>query len=256
MNRALIGSTGFVGSNLLRQAPFDAWYHSRNIERIAGREFDWLVCAGAPAEKWRANQDPESDRANLERLKQAIANVWARRAILISTVDVYPRPCEVDEESPFDPAAATPYGYHRYQLEGFFRARFDTLVVRLPGLFGPGLKKNVVFDLLHGNALQHVHADGSYQYYPLHRLWSDLMTAWQAGIRLLNLTTEPLATETLIREVFDRPFTNRPAQEPAHYDVRSRHAAMFGGQGGYILSQAEVLADLRAFVAAEAGGRA
>lgn len=256
MSRALIGSTGFVGGNLLRQASFDACYHSRNIAEIADRQFEWLVCAGAPAEKWRANRDPASDRANLARLEADLSTARARRAILISTVDVYPRPFEVDEATPFNPPEATPYGYHRFQLETFFRERFDTLIVRLPGLFGQGLKKNVVFDLLHGHALEQVHADSSYQYYPLRRLWADLMAAWDAGLRLINLATEPIATETLAREVFNRPLTHRPSIAPARYDMRSRHAALLGGQGGYLLSREAVLTELRAFVAEAKGGHA
>ena len=34
---ALIGYTGFVGSNLLRQRAFDATFNSKNIEQISGR---------------------------------------------------------------------------------------------------------------------------------------------------------------------------------------------------------------------------
>ena len=51
---ALIGYSGFVGGNLLRQRSFDACFNSSNIEAIAGRSFDLVVCAGAPAEKWKA----------------------------------------------------------------------------------------------------------------------------------------------------------------------------------------------------------
>ena len=57
---ALIGYTGFVGSNLLRQRPFDACFNSSNIDQIAGRSFDLVVCCGARAEKWKANADPEA----------------------------------------------------------------------------------------------------------------------------------------------------------------------------------------------------
>ena len=49
---ALIGNTGFVGGNLLRQQPFDALFNSKNIDDIAGRSFDLVVCAGVRAEKW------------------------------------------------------------------------------------------------------------------------------------------------------------------------------------------------------------
>src|SRR4051812_29144381 len=66
--RGLIGHTGFVGSNLARQARFDATYNSANIDSIAGQEFDLLVIAGVRAEKWIANANPDQDRAGIERL--------------------------------------------------------------------------------------------------------------------------------------------------------------------------------------------
>ena len=34
---ALIGYTGFVGSNLVRQHSFDAMFNSQNIDSISGR---------------------------------------------------------------------------------------------------------------------------------------------------------------------------------------------------------------------------
>ena len=62
MRAALIGHSGFVGSNLARQTRFDSTYNSSNIESIAGQEFDLLVCAGVRAEKWIANANPDADR--------------------------------------------------------------------------------------------------------------------------------------------------------------------------------------------------
>ena len=65
---ALIGHTGFVGSNLALQLPFEAKFSSRNIGDIRGKTFDTIVCAGAYAAKWKANQDPQADREAVERL--------------------------------------------------------------------------------------------------------------------------------------------------------------------------------------------
>src|SRR5947209_18546431 len=102
MTRALIGYTGLVGGTLLRQTRFDDLYNRGNIESIAGRSYDLLVCAGAPAQKWLANREPGPDRANLERLMTALATVKARQVVLISTVDVWPIPVDVDEGSRID----------------------------------------------------------------------------------------------------------------------------------------------------------
>ncbi|MFQ5504898.1 MAG: pyridine nucleotide transhydrogenase, partial [Planctomycetota bacterium] len=88
--RALIGHTGFVGQNLQRQGSFDGLYNSGNIESIADRSYDLLVCAGAPGVKWKANQEPEVDLASIQRLIRSLERVAARKLVLISTVDVYP----------------------------------------------------------------------------------------------------------------------------------------------------------------------
>jgi nucleoside-diphosphate-sugar epimerase len=255
MPDALIGSTGFVGGNLLRQAHFEALYHSRNIADIRGRRFDTVVCAGARAEKWKANQNPAADLHNIQSLADALEHVVAGRFVLISTVDVYPRPVGTDEESPIDPVCATAYGRHRYDLEQFARFRFETLVVRLPGLFGPGLRKNVIFDLLHDHEVENVHPAGVFQYYDLGRLWLDIQTALRNDLTTLNVATEPIGTAELAAEVFGRSLPPREGSA-AKYDFRSRYADLFGGSSGYLYRKGQVLEGLKRFVAEERGGRA
>jgi len=88
----LIGATGFVGSNLLRQRSFDARYHSANIGEIGNEVFDLVICAAPSAVKWLANKHPDKDRAHVDRLMADLEAVRTRRFVLISTVDVYPTP--------------------------------------------------------------------------------------------------------------------------------------------------------------------
>jgi len=150
MADAIIGHTGFVGGNLARQAGFDFSYNSSNISEIKGKKFGTLVCAGARAEKWLINADPASDIMNLNALIDCLREVSAERLVLISTVDVYDRTSGVDEETPVFPERSEPYGRNRYYLEHFARGNFDNcLIVRLPALFGHGLKKNFIYDLSH-----------------------------------------------------------------------------------------------------------
>ena len=42
-NSVLVGSTGFVGGNLMASHPFDAAYHSSNVQQGFGRENDLVV---------------------------------------------------------------------------------------------------------------------------------------------------------------------------------------------------------------------
>jgi len=243
---ALIGGTGLVGGTLLRHRRFDAVYRSTTIEEIAGRRFDRIYCAGAPAEKWKANRDPDADWRNLERLLAAVTQTEARLVVLISTVDVFGEPRGVTEDDA--PTGATAYGRHRLELERLLAARFSTLVVRLPALFGAGLRKNAVYDLLHGNQTEKIDSRGRFQFYDLERLAGDLEAAERAGLRLVHCATEPVTVERMAREAFGIRFTNELAAAPASYDMRTRHAAVFGGCGDYLAAADETLAAMRQFV--------
>ena len=44
--KALVGYTGFVGSNIYTSGEFDAVYNSKNIEEAFGTKPDLLVYAG------------------------------------------------------------------------------------------------------------------------------------------------------------------------------------------------------------------
>ena len=246
--RGLIGHTGFVGSNLARQTRFDATFNSSNIETIAGQEFDLLVVAGVRAEKWLANANPEQDKAGIDRLVAALTNVRARQLVLVSTVDVFMRPIEVDESTPISTEGLHAYGTHRYDLEQELASRFETLVARLPGLYGQGIKKNVIHDFLKNHETEKIDSRGVFQFYGLHRLWRDLEAAMNHHLRLVHLPTEPVSVAEVARVAFGREFTNHIAPVPARYDIRTKHAALLGGVGHYLESQAAELEGIRLFV--------
>jgi hypothetical protein len=105
-----------------------------------------------------------------------------------------------------------------------------------------------VYDLLHQNQVERIHADGRFQYYGLDRLWSDVTHALDANLVLVNLVTEPVSVAEVARDAFGIEFDNRPGPPPPQYDLRSRHAALFGGSAGYVQRRDEVLAGLAAFV--------
>jgi nucleoside-diphosphate-sugar epimerase len=257
MTSALVGSTGLVGGNLLRAFRFDATFHRPDINRIRGASFDLVVCAAAPAEKWRANAEPDADWDNLASLIDCLEAVHAERFVLVSTIDVYPVPVGVDETTPVDAEANHPYGCHRYRLEEAVRARFPTaLVVRLPGVFGPGLKKNLVFDLLHGREESFVRPSSKFQFYDLAWLWGDVNRALDADLRLVNLATPPVSAEQVAQEVFsvELPSTDAPVDE-VRYDMRTTWAGLWGREGPYIRTLDEMLEAMRAFVARERGSR-
>jgi nucleoside-diphosphate-sugar epimerase len=256
MTAALVGHTGFVGSNLAAQRRFDASFNSRTIEEIRGQAFDLIVVSGMPAAMWIANADPPADRAVLERLIGCLLAARAERVVVMSTVAVYPRPVDVDEDSTIDPSAQTPYGRHRLELEHRLRDAFPHLLaVRLPGLFGPGLKKNAIYDLLNNHETDKIHAAATYQYYDLGRVWADVSTALDAGLRIVNFATEPVSIREVAHAAFGIDHAVVPGGEPPRFDVRTRHAGVFGGSGGYLFDRGRVLGDLRRFVEHERATR-
>lgn len=249
MGSALIGATGFVGGNLLRQRSFDDTYRSSNIHEIVGKRYEMIVCAGMPAEKWRANQEPDRDLDRLNHLVAHLSRAHADRLILISTIDVYPHPRDVDEDTPIHPEAGQPYGQHRLRLERFAQDHFPTSIIRLPGLFGRGLRKNVIFDLLQRKPVL-VSPDSRHQYYDLELLWADIERVVKLEIPLVNFATEPVEISRIMRECFGI-FGAAEAESSAHavYDVRTRYDITLGGSGGYLIDAAAVLRRLTAFVA-------
>jgi nucleoside-diphosphate-sugar epimerase len=95
---------------------------TRCIACMAGRSYDYIVCAGLPVTKWWINQHPDEDLANLGRLHKALSKAECKcRFVLISTIDVpnVTRPDGQDENNvtPADHA----YGKHRLMMEDWVK---------------------------------------------------------------------------------------------------------------------------------------
>jgi nucleoside-diphosphate-sugar epimerase len=251
-NSALIGYTGFVGGNLIRQYKFDHVYNSKNLNEAQNEQFDLVICAAPSAVKWKANQYPEEDLVHINKLTAGLIRIKTSMFVQISTVDVYPDPSNVDETTPIDTTNLHPYGKHRNYLENFIQLNFEEhLIIRLPALFGVGLKKNLIFDLLHNNALHLIHKDSTFQFYNLENLWNDLNKALEQKIDLLNISSEPTTSEEIARNCFNMEFNNITDNPPVHYDMRSKYASLFGGKNGYLYSRNQVMQDLTRFIQAE-----
>lgn len=145
----LVGYSGFVGSNICKSERFDGLFDHTNVMEAYGKNPDLLIYSGVPAQKFLANADPEKD---YEIIEGAIANIKAinpKKIVLISTIDIYKVPINVNEDSYVDTHDLQPYGYNRYQLELWVKENFeDYLVVHLPGLYGENIKKNFIYDLI------------------------------------------------------------------------------------------------------------
>ena len=236
MTAALIGDTGFVGRSLAAQThAFERKFDTGNLPEIAGGKFELVVCAIDPG-------DPES----LRRITGPLESVSAQRFVLLSSIEVYPRPEMVDEDGPVNLGP-------RSALETFCRDRFAATVLRLPTAFGPGLEHSALADLMSGGHVYDHHPEGVHQYYPLAHLWRDLHIALEKRIPVLNLACAPLPTRELAAAVFDRELSAVPAEgAPTIQDVRSKYAELWGGAPfGYLYSKERILVELKEFVERE-----
>ena len=249
MRSALIGHTGFVGSNLDAQFEFSDKYNSKNFVDMAGQQYDLVVCAGVYAAKWLANKEPKKDLENITALKSVLKTVSASRFVLISTIDVYPTIEKINEDFDFHSLKNHPYGIHRLQLEEFCFKHFETcLVVRLPGLFGKGIKKNVIYDLLNDNCLDMININSSIQYYYLKLLWSDISYALDKGMKVINLFTAPITTKEIVNNFFPEKTIGSKEVPAINYDLRSKYDYLWGKKLGYLYDKKEVLHQLQEFL--------
>jgi hypothetical protein len=123
--------------------------------------------------------------------------------------------------------------------------------VRLPAIFGTGLRKNVIFDLLNDNRLERVNPDSRFQWYPLARLPQDLETVEASRLSLVNLFTEPVATRAILSSFFPEKKAGYEPDPPVSYDLRTRHGVTFGGDSRYVMRAEAVMSALDTFVGAQ-----
>ncbi len=228
--RGLVGHTGFVGSHLDAPGRFTDRANSKNP--LAPGHYDLIVCAAPYAEKWRANERPDVDAAQIEALKEMLSHCTTDEFVLVGTVDALR-------------IEAGMYGKQRLWFENWLRDRYENLrIVRLPALFGKGMKKNVLYDLLDASNPVVCNFDSTYQWYPIERLWDDITVTRNADLRFRNLVTSPIKMGWIIENYFPN---STPlmcdctgCERITKYDVKDEH--------GYVLDEPCVKAALHKFI--------
>jgi len=194
-----------------------------------------------PAAKWLINQNPEPDLQLVSYFANILKDVQTSKFVLISTIDVYgvlDHTGTATESS--IPRPDNPYGEHRYMLETEVLKLFpDALIVRLPALFGEGLKKNVVYDLMNNNRTSFILPNSSFQWYDMSQLWDDIEICLKNKLKLVNLFPEPLDTMSIVKIakncLFDFDEPSDSAKKGAIYNVRTEFGQIFGSKvDGYI----------------------
>lgn len=151
----IIGFRGFVGASLYKyfigKEDFQVIGISReNYEAAKGMEFDIIVnAAGQSNKRWAAEHPKENFKANCSDVFDSIVDLPSKKYVYISSIDA-------DKDSE--------YGRSKRMGEFIVRTNHkNALIIRLGGMVGPNLKKNMVFDILNlGKTF--VHPKSEYNY--------------------------------------------------------------------------------------------
>lgn len=212
-----------------------------------GESFEQVVCSGIQAVKWWANKNPKDDWIAIKKLLDVLDSIDTQHFTLISTVDIYKNPVNVDEFTAIETEGLHPYGLHRYRVEQWVRERFpNALIVRLPGLYGKGLKKNLIYDILCKKDLSGFHENSRFQFYQLDRLSTDIGIASDNHLTSINLAVEPIQVTTAINAINGDSYKNETEYPPVTYDMRTVHGHLWC-RNSYIENAAECLSGIREF---------
>lgn len=246
---ALVGYTGFVGLNLQQFYKFDYFYNSKNFSDAKNKEFDTVFFCGIPAVKWYANKYPEKDYNTIENIKNIINNIKAKKFILISTIDVYENVDNGnDEDYKINYEKNHTYGKNRFLFEEYIKKKFDNYnIIRLPGLFGKGLKKNIIFDLINNNNVNNIKVNSSFQWYYLNWLKKDIDLILKNNIKECNLFTEPIDTIEVIkifRNIYNIDYNlglENGDNKIIKYNLFTKNYNIFNNKKNYICDKKEVV---------------
>lgn len=155
MRIGVMGYKGFVGSAifkyLLNQPDTQIVGIDRQNYKTARKlSYDILINAAGSSDKRLANRAPKKNfKKNCTEVFNSIIDFPCKKYIYISSVD-----------------AANPSNYGKSKLIGENIVRInhpDVIILRLGGMVGPGLKKNMIFDILN-RGQTFVSPKSTYQY--------------------------------------------------------------------------------------------
>ena len=257
---AIVGYSGFVGSNLLQFYKFDFFYNSKNFIEAKNKTFETIFFCGIPAVKWKANKNPEEDYNTIESIKLILNTINVNKIILISTIDVYEKvDKEFNEDSLINFNENHTYGKNRFLFENYVKNNFDDYhIIRLPGLFGKGLKKNIIYDLINNNNIEQIPYNSEFQWYYLDWLKKDIEIVLNNNIKICNFFTEPIHTKEIIKsfkKIYGKDYEFQIEHlglntKKINYNTCSKFSNLFG-YNKYIRTSSEVLQAINEYLSFE-----
>ena len=113
-------------------------------------------------------------------------------------------------------------------------------IVRLPAVYGEGLKKNLLYDMLNNSLLKEINLGDTFQWYNVDNIKTDIDNFLEKNYQLIELYPEPITNKELI-DLFDADFNVVNDKE----NVIKQNIVP---KNGYIYSSDEVKKYLKIFI--------
>lgn len=236
---ALIGYSGFIGTNLLPYINNVDLYRSTNIEDIKNKSYDIIYCCGINAKKWYANLYPKEDIESINKLINILTTVKCNTFVLISTIDVLD--CTIEQNELTEQYYSShSYGKNRLYFEEWCNQHYNNCYIfRLPALFGHGLKKNALFDLINNNNIDKLRNHWVFQWYNLNNLYNDIQYYVINNIKLVHLLSEPIELKEIIDLCFNDITIDNKKDVIVNYKISSAYK---------IYNKQEIINDIKLYI--------
>ena len=240
---AIIGWSGLIGQELLLHMKESVEiFNSSTIGNIVGKSFDRIYFCGLPAEKWLINKNPEADLKNLEKVQEFLKEVSCKHFILISTIDVLDTSYSQDENG--CAYSQQPYGKHRKMMEDWVKnTQINWTIIRLPGLFGKGLKKNIIYDLIFNNQIENICLDSEFQWYNIENLYTDIENIIDSDLKIVHLFSEPVSVRDIIENYFPENNDKCIGKNIVKYNLKTKYK-----ETSYWKNKQEILEDIGKYI--------
>ena len=241
---ALVGYTGFIGSNLKHVKKNFHYFNSKNIHKIRNKSFNTIYCAGTYSKIWLAKKEPGKDKKNIRKLIFNLSKVKAKKFFLISTCEVYGKQKKTFENSKIVANSDYAYGYNRMKLEQFVKKNFKSYhILRLPIVYGKNFSKNFLYDLINRKNLDQLNGNDKVQIYEVSNLAKDLTYLERKKITELNISSKPFKIEYIAKKFFKINLNKN--RNYRNINIKSLYGKY---DKYYFMSQNKTLSDLKKFL--------
>ncbi len=225
----ILGGEGFIGSALVRACARQGLIHRvinrDNYSQLVGSSCSVLINANGNSKKYLAIQDPVTEfDASVRSVRSTLLDFNFDSYVYLSSCDIYPdcsSPAATNEDRAIDVTHQSPYGFHKFLAEQCVRhGAAQSLILRLGGCIGPGLRKGPIYDIM-SDAPLWLDLDSELQFMHTDDLASIALTLVNRGLwgQLFNVCGQGTVRLRTVVEFIGRAVAVNPDSPRVRYDV-------------------------------------